>query len=484
MTEMIKDVVVLVPGITGSTLSRRHGDRVVPVWEPSLGGLSAALRTFGSNLTSLRLVDYPGHGDPGDGIMATGLMPRVHGIPGIWSGSQGYSRIDSWLTRTFHLMPYGGGSGPRDGGRAANFVRFAYDWRLSNTWNAQLLKETVEPVLARWRAQDKVFDDAKLVFVCHSMGGLLARWYAEHLDDAHHTRRIITIGTPHRGSVKALEHLVNGLQRFGKFGHRMTETIRTFPSMYELLPAYDCVERDGVLVAPHDISLPGLAPARIRNARTEFHDRLSGDPTPDSVGYTLYPIVGTRQPTAASATLTTGRIRSSNSIGGDDLLGDGTVSRLAASPRGLPLDSPQIVGMSEQHGALQHHSGTLEQLYTALTGSTRIYMDDTSAAQLGIDMEPAYILGERIAVRVTSSTDKVRLRASALDESGHEVASELLQRERTCVFSASFDGLPAGGYAVVVKRDGSTANAADPVTGSTVVWDPGDAPSPDAGGHG
>jgi hypothetical protein len=44
---------------------------------------------------------------------------------------------------------------------------------LSNQLNAQRLSETVIPILERWRQTTKN-SEAKLIFICHSMGGLVA----------------------------------------------------------------------------------------------------------------------------------------------------------------------------------------------------------------------------------------------------------------------------------------------------------------------
>jgi len=469
------DVVVVVPGIMGSTLARRKGDRLTPVWAPSAGVLVNAIRTLGNNIRSLTLPEDVGDGDPKDGIQPTGLVPDIHVVPGVWSINLGYSKLVDWLVKTFHLLPYEPGIDLTDEDRPIpNLICFAYDWRLSNRLNAERLKTTVEPVLESWRAQDSELHDAELVFVCHSMGGLVARWYVERLGGAEITRKIITIGTPHRGSIRALEGLVNGIRRgIGPFSIRLTEMVRTFPSMYELLPAYQCVEHAAGLRAPHEITVPELASDRVMRARLDFHDKLSASPTRATEGYDLHPIVGTRQPTWATARIKNSRIIPSNLIGEDDLGGDGTVCRLAAAPSGIPLDSNIIVGLSEQHGALQHHPGVFEQLYTALTGSKRVYMDDeTSAAAIGLSVEQLHIAGEPILLKASSSSDEVRLRATVADETGSIVASELLWRDEPGHFSAFLDPLPPGGYEIRVDRDGQTANHVKKVTASTLVWDP------------
>ena len=232
--------------------------------------------------------------------------------------------------------------------------------------------------------------------------------------------------------MKALESLINGIRKgIGPFGISLTDMARSFPSMYELLPVYRCLEQPDGLRAPQEIVLPELTSDRVRRARTEFHDKLAASPSRTVDGYDLHPIIGTRQPTWATAKIQEGHVIPSNFIDGENLAGDGTVCRLAAVPA-VPLDSPTIVGLSEQHGALQHHRGVFEQLDTALTGTKRIYMDDeVGAAEIGLILEQLHLADEPIHLTASSSSDNVRLRATVADETGKAVASELLWREAT-----------------------------------------------------
>ena len=41
---------------------------------------------------------------------------------------------------------------------------------------------------------------AKIILICHSMGGLLARYYISHLKGKSYVEKLITIGTPHKGT--------------------------------------------------------------------------------------------------------------------------------------------------------------------------------------------------------------------------------------------------------------------------------------------
>ena len=74
--------------------------------------------------------------------------------------------------------------------RAGNLLPVAYDWRLSCRYNARRLGTIIEPALQRWRDQGGQYADAQVVFVCHSMGGLIARWYIEQCGGAEITRKL------------------------------------------------------------------------------------------------------------------------------------------------------------------------------------------------------------------------------------------------------------------------------------------------------
>lgn len=59
------------------------------------------------------------------------------------------------------------------------------------------LAERIDAQVAQLRERTGA---AKVDLVCHSMGGLSARYYARHLDGAPAIRRLVTIATPHRGT--------------------------------------------------------------------------------------------------------------------------------------------------------------------------------------------------------------------------------------------------------------------------------------------
>jgi pimeloyl-ACP methyl ester carboxylesterase len=226
----MRDIIVVVPGILGSVLVKDGRE----VWGVSARSVAGNLVTFGRAVKELKLDPGIGHADPKDGVSSPRLLPRLGMIPTFWK-VDGYGRLTEWLSKRFTLIAAADH-------QPGNLIEFAYDWRLSNQLNAQRLADAVVPHLERWRHQTQN-QDAKLIFLCHSMGGLVARWFLEKLGGRDVTRKLVTIGTPYRGSVNALSALVNGMfLGLGRLGIPIDELVRSFPSVYQLLPTYPCLD--------------------------------------------------------------------------------------------------------------------------------------------------------------------------------------------------------------------------------------------------
>jgi len=226
----MSDVIVLIPGILGSVLVKDGR----AIWGASGSSIGNNLITFGGALKELELPSGLGHNDPNDGVTAPRILPKLFMVPTFWK-ADGYGRLADRLKERFAVTR-------ATDDHAGNLVEFPYDWRLSNQLNAQRLSDRVGPVLDRWR-QSTNNSEAKLIFICHSMGGLVARYFLEVLEGRELTRKLITIGTPYQGSVNALETLVNGLfLGLGRVGVSFDKFVRSLPSIYQLLPTYDCLD--------------------------------------------------------------------------------------------------------------------------------------------------------------------------------------------------------------------------------------------------
>jgi len=153
-----------------------------------------------------------------------------------------------------------------------SYVEFAYDWRLDNRVAAQDLRDRIAVWLA---ARRQTHPNARVVLVAHSMGGLVARYYLEVLGGWRDARALVTFGTPYRGSLNALETLSNGLTKaFGLVD--LSDLVRSFPSIHQLLPIYPCVViADGSVRRVTEVAreIPGLNVDAVTAARA-FHAEI------------------------------------------------------------------------------------------------------------------------------------------------------------------------------------------------------------------
>jgi hypothetical protein len=144
---LVRDVVVVVPGIMGSELvdSRNRS-----IWSVSAGALCNAIRTLGNSLRRLELEKGIDDNAPvGEKQMeATRLVGSLHVIPGLWTPITGYDGLLNFLrSARFHLVEQVPGSEDR----IPNLIPFPYDWRLSNRYNGRRLAKEAVRALNRWR---------------------------------------------------------------------------------------------------------------------------------------------------------------------------------------------------------------------------------------------------------------------------------------------------------------------------------------------
>ena len=114
--------------------------------------------------------------------------------------------------------------------RGVDFFEFAYDWRQDVRESARQLGALVESLP---RTQP-------LVIIGHSLGTMVSRYYIERLGGKGRVERVILMGGPHRGVVKALTSLLSApeLLPFGIMGERLRQVSMSFPASYQILPVY------------------------------------------------------------------------------------------------------------------------------------------------------------------------------------------------------------------------------------------------------
>ncbi len=443
------DVVVLLPGITGSVLTNKAGK---DVWAPSGGAVWRVIKSFGKTVTGLELASD----DEDDGIVASRLVPDVTIVPGLVK-IDGYGRIRDYLVEQLGVV------------EGENFFPFPYDWRRDNRLAAERLKSQTGDWLKRWRTKSGNAD-ARLILIGHSMGGLIARYFVECLEGWRDTHRIITLGTPHRGSLNAVSFLEDGMKKkVGPFGIDLSPMLRSLTSVYQLLPIYPCVSTDGgamqrVADAAVAGSLPHVDVARARAARA-FHQAIQDAQSANAAiaeymdrGPSVLPIVGIEQPTAQSVQVSAGALTILNSYEGEDQGGDGTVPRVSGTPIEMSSDAREIYA-AEMHGALQNAAGTLANVRGALTRpdlDLRKFQRAEDAGTLTLALDDVVLPDEHLVVRVRASEGNPKLHVTLTPLAGGEVIEDALVRDGNEGWQRGEFSLAAGEYRVTAHADGAT----------------------------
>ena len=120
---------------------------------------------------------------------------------------------------------------------------FTYDWRKDNRLSAILLAEFIDRVLKIAGVHERSAGrkpPRQVVLIGHSMGGLVIKWCATQIVSSRKIAKIITIATPFKGSLKAVEALLPGARNLFGTEHKksMRHAARTMPGMYQLLPRW------------------------------------------------------------------------------------------------------------------------------------------------------------------------------------------------------------------------------------------------------
>jgi pimeloyl-ACP methyl ester carboxylesterase len=443
-----KDLVVLLPGITGSVLSRRKKNgKVEDLWGVSGSALWAALRSLGKSIKELELSSD----EDDDGVFASRLVADATIIPKLW-------KIDGYTVPANYIVNLGFR-------RGENFFEFPYDWRRDNRIAARQLQDMAMSRLAAWRTASGAAD-ARLILVGHSMGGLVSRYFLECLGGWEHTRALFTFGTPHRGSLNALDFLVNGMKKgAGPVALDVSDLLRSLTSVYQLLPHYPCIESDSGMQRVAAAAESGLLSQHVNHERAAasaaFYEEIiacqasnAQDQRYRDEGYSVHPIVGIEQPTNQSARINGTGIDLLHTYEGRDHGGDGTVPRVSAVPFEMS-DAGDEIFAADRHASLQNEPGVLANVKGVLSRTAvdlRRFRAEVPIT-LSLDLEDLYLATEPVVIRAQPSEKQPRLVAHVTNlESGAVETIEFARADGR--WQQAEAELPPGSYRVTVDAEG------------------------------
>jgi pimeloyl-ACP methyl ester carboxylesterase len=442
------DAVLLVPGIMGSELVDVHGTVVWGLNVRALGEAWATGRMDGLMVTDDDLAGRP-RLRPSRLLRVPAFLPGLHGL-------EPYTAMLNRLSGEIAIDPRAVGE-------------FPYDWRLSIEHNGKLLAERCSEHLDNWRAVAASAGhadpaEARIVLVAHSMGGLVAR-YATEVENARPlVRRIVTLGTPYFGSVKAVQMLATG--QGAPIPHRTARRLAmTCPGVYDLLPRYKCVtqpiETTGSavqprLLTPDDVAAVG-ANRQLAVEAADRYARLDHSAEAESA-VPVSALVGADQPTLQSLSINSGECHFEQALLKIDHGGDGTVYRQAAAPLGAAA-----FPLPQRHGALAKTAEAITFVRDKLVGA------DTGpplgTRPIGLDLPSAAAAGQAIEVKVSGTADPVGVEVTStnLDTGARTTWAPGKPREGSLLFTRA--GLQPGLHRVEAKAGGFS-----PISEIILVW--------------
>lgn len=474
----LKDLIVIVPGILGSVLEK-NGEEI---WSVSGQGIKNIV--FGSKNLTLGQ-DDPKKENLGDGIKATRLIEDVRIIPGFFK-VDGYTQTTKLISDHFSNVTKGNiYEDPEE--KAANLYHFPYDWRRDNRASAGILQKLINKRLKCWR-EHSGNQNAKVIILAHSMGGLVSRYYLEVLGGWRDCKALFTFGTPYRGSINAINFLANG---YKKLFIDLTGVMRSLTSIYQLLPIYPVLKIDDEFhrIAETPVPLPNINADKVAEA-LKFHREIESavESNQKEEPYHLFstcPIIGVQQPTLQSAELKEGKIIASETLprimeNRYDLVdGDGTVPHVSAIP--IEFSKKNILEMAnfigESHGALQNQKDVLVNILGKLQSvQSESELQDIrgvikggekirGAIGIGLSIDDLYLTDEPIIIKakVSQGVSFSSLHAEISPVSEPSKKRSLTFNNQDNQWRLETGNLDPGLYRIKVETDNNTVNAPNPV---------------------
>lgn len=207
----IQNPVIVIPGITGSSLVDDYPLKADEIW------------TMVFNKEYERIALHP------DDLRYEAVEPaRVR-------AGQLFPLYDDLIRALRHELS------PRADKPTPVFA-FPYDWRMDVQTSATKLGAFVDEVIARTKLLRHYADadDLKVDLVGHSMGGLVICEFLSQFGRRSRVGKVVTIGTPFLGSIEAIVKIATGMSLLTgpEPKEREREAARVTPALYQLFPSY------------------------------------------------------------------------------------------------------------------------------------------------------------------------------------------------------------------------------------------------------
>jgi len=486
----LQHLIVVVPGIGGSVLS---DDRGHPVWG------DARRRIVQMLADPDRLsVDHAPVLHPTALMASAGYIPpfRLHGYDGLVKGLRTKLDVDGPVrVDTATTLP------GRERDLRADVVLFPYDFRYGVQAAAERLAiEVTVRLAARPAGQRK----RRVIVIGHSMGGLVARYWATLPGQAATCRAILTLGTPHLGAPKALDWLINGAAlgpgpvhgATARLLAKGTRVLRGWQGTFDLLPTYHAIQDKAGsggdrLLRPADLMTrlaSGFAvdPAYAAGAGTaaRMHEHIAAGWTgmDPAIRPPIVPFLARGHGTP-SAVYLRGRVLTITDTDPDwqpnvGWRGDGTVPAISAIPAELKGQGELVRPVTQRHSPMVS-AGAVIQAMRDLTGDNRpVQGDEAERPRLGADIPDAIVLGDelRIGARLVVPADadgrEVSLWLIAESADRSKVIPAVRMKRNEDGWTVGFMPIAAGAWRVRIEAAGLTGGPAPHVEDTVAVMSP------------
>lgn len=212
--------VIVIPGIIGTTLQDKYSVNADSVWAPRSTILSTIFKGYDIFKDYDQITLHPDN-----------LRYELREPARVVSGDLFGVVYEEFIDELRHELR-------EEDDEPVPVFPFPYDWRQPLKLTEKELERFIDEVIERTKLlphyhKDDYGKQPKVNLVGHSMGGLIIAGYIA-TNGSGKVHKVVSLGTPFRGSPEAVERITTGGSR-----HRERTATRLTPALYHLLPRYE-----------------------------------------------------------------------------------------------------------------------------------------------------------------------------------------------------------------------------------------------------